>query len=195
MIINVASKNPAKIQAVRETLSCYSLFAPLELNSTDSNSEIPKQPFGFEDIGNGSKNRAKNCFCGCDYSIGLESGLVNLPFSKSRFYDVCIASIYNGNFHYFGFSAGFEVPKYLVDSITDSEIDLGEACQKHGLCADRHIGSRKGLVGILTNLRVDRKLQIQQALQMALTKLEYPNLYKKIVAPKGFEPSTPRLKA
>ena len=178
MIINVGSRNPAKVEAVREILSDYSIFRSLKLNSIYANSEIPKQPFGFKNIENGSRNRAKNCFKGCDYSIGLESGLINLPFSKSRFYDVCIASIFDGHFYSLGFSSGFEVPKKLVDLIIDEKIDLGEACQKHGLSEDRYIGSREGIVGILTNGRVNRKLQTQQALQMALTRLENSDLYK-----------------
>jgi inosine/xanthosine triphosphatase len=178
MIINIGSKNPAKIQAVRETLSGYPLFLPLELNSAYADSEIAKQPFGLRNIEKGSKNRARNCFEDCDYSIGLESGLINLPSSKYRFYDVCIASIFDGYFCFVGFSGGFEVPKKFVNSIIKEGIDLGEACQNHGLCEDRHIGSREGIVGILTNGRVNRKLQTQQALQMALTRLENPDFYK-----------------
>jgi len=180
MIINVGSKNPVKVEAVKEILSDYSLFAPLELNSMYSNPEISKQPFGFRNIENGAKNRARNCFENCDYGIGLESGLINLPSSKSRFYHVDVCSIFDGYFYSFGFSSGFEVPKKLVNSIIKEGVDLGESCQKNGLCEDRHIGSREGIVGILTNLRVDRKLQIKQALQMALTRLENHKLYNQI---------------
>lgn len=178
MIINVGSKNPVKIEAVKEVLRDYRSLEIDKLNYLEVSLEVSEQPFGWNQIVSGSKERAKKSFTNCSYSIGLESGLVHLPHSKSRLYDVCVCSIFEGYFYFFGFSSGFEIPKYLADSITNSGIDLGEACQKHGLSPDKNIGSREGLIGLLTNKRIDRKEQIKQALQMALIRLENPNLYK-----------------
>ena len=178
MIINIGSKNPAKIQAVREVLRDYPTLEIDKINAIEVSSGVPEQPFGWNQIVNGSKERARKSFSNCDYSIGLESGLIQLPHSKSRFYDVCVCSIFDGYFYLHGFSSGFEVPKRLVDSTIKKGIDLSQACHEHGLSPDENIGSREGLIGILTNGRIDRKILTQQAFQTALTKLENPDLYK-----------------
>ncbi|KKK58368.1 hypothetical protein LCGC14_3045120, partial [marine sediment metagenome] len=60
-------------------------------------------------------------------------------------------------------------------------IDLSRACYEHGLSPDENIGSREGIVGFLTNNRIGRKIQTQQALQLALIRLENRDLYRQIV--------------
>ena len=74
IIINVGSTNPVKIDAVWETLQQYSFLNPFDLNSMEVSSEVSEQPRGIEEIVKGAKNRAKNSFMMCNYSIGLESG-------------------------------------------------------------------------------------------------------------------------
>lgn len=178
MIINIGSKNPSKIEAVREVLREYESLEIDQINSIEVSSCVPEQPFGWNDTIEGSKERARKSFINCDYSIGLESGLIQLPNSKSHFYDVGVCSIFDGYFYSLGFSGGFEVPKKLVDLIMKEGINLSQACYEYGLSPDENIGSREGIVGLLTNKRIDRKEQIKQSIYMALPKIENPDLYK-----------------
>ena len=178
MIFNIGSKNPVKIEAVKDVLRDYPALEIDQINSIEVSLETPEQPFGWKDIVEGSNERARKSFTNCSYSIGLESGLIKLPYSKTRSYDVCVCSIFEGYYYFFGISGGFEVPKKLVDSVKEKGINLSQSCYEYGLSPDEDIGSREGLIGHLTKKRIDRKEQIKQALQMALTKLENPDLYK-----------------
>ena len=179
MKIYIGSLNPAKIEAVRESLLGCSYFDGFELIGKNVDSEIRKQPFGHAEIERGARNRARNAKFGGDFGIGVESGLVSLPSTKQRFYDLCIASLYDGSIFYQGFSGGFEVPKSLVKLIVKDNLDLGEACQELSLAEDEKIGSRDGIVGILTNGIINRRAQVKQAVEMALTSFHRPDLYKR----------------
>ncbi len=174
--INVGSKNPAKVEAVREVLESYDFLKPFEMDYFDVFSGVREQPIGIEEIVLGSKNRAKNSFINCDYSIGLESGLIS-PYSDS-FLDVCSCSIYDGNNFYSGFSEAFEIPRYIVKMIFEENLDLSQATRKAGLTNSEKIGNEKGIINILSGGRFTRAGQIKTALKMALIPLENARLYK-----------------
>ena len=123
MIINIGSKNPVKIEAVKEVLRDYRSLEIDKLNYLEVSLEVSEQPFGWNQIVSGSKERARKSFSNCNYSIGLESGLIQLPNSKDHFYNVGVCSIFDGHSHSLGFSGGFEVPKKLADSIIKEEIN------------------------------------------------------------------------
>ena len=176
IVINIGSRNPVKIGAVREVISEYPFLNPFDLNSLEVSSEISEQPRGIEEIIKGAENRARNSFMICDYSIGLESGIFQTPYFK--FVDMAVCSIYDGeNFHY-GFSEGFAVPPKLAKLINEEGLDLSQAAKKAGMTASNKIGYEKGIINILTNGRFVRADQIKSSLQMALISLENPDLYR-----------------
>ncbi|MEK6842329.1 MAG: DUF84 family protein, partial [Nanoarchaeota archaeon] len=134
-----------------------------------------EQPKGIEEIVAGAKKRAENSFMICDYSIGLESGLIQIPYFK--FADFAVCSVYDGqNFHY-GFSEGFVIPPNLAKLINEEGLDLSQAAKKAGMTTSEKIGNEKGVIGILTNGRYVRGDQIKSALKMALIALENPEFY------------------
>ena len=178
MIINIGSKNPVKIEAVKEVLRGYTSLEINRINSIEVSLETPKQPISWTQIVNGSKERARKSFSNCNYSIGLESGLIQLPNSKDHFYNVGVCSIFDGHSHSLGFSGGFEVPKKLADSIIKEEINLSQACYEYGLHPNENIGSKEGIIALLTNWRINRKEQIKQSIYMALPKIVNPHFYK-----------------
>ncbi|MBI4116759.1 DUF84 family protein [Candidatus Pacearchaeota archaeon] len=176
--INVGSKNPAKVEAVREVLESYDFLKPFEMNYFDVFSGVREQPIGFDEIVLGSRNRAKNSFLNCDYSIGLESGIFLLPHSGSSYFDVCSCAIYDGKDFYLGISEAFEIPKKLSDLIRDENFDLSRATRKAGLTSSEKIGNEKGIINILSGGRFTRGEQIKKSLQTALMRLENPRYYK-----------------
>ena len=174
--INVGSKNPTKIEAVREVLDGYNFFNPFEINSFDVSSGISEQPIGIDSIVFGSRNRAKNSFLNCDYSVGLESGLFRHYLDS--FLDICSCSIYDGKNFYSGFSEAFEIPKNIVKLILEENFDLSQATKKAGFTQSEKIGNENGIINILSGGRFVRGDQIKRSLQMALIPLENSKYYK-----------------
>ena len=176
MIIYVGSKNPVKVGAVQETICDYPLLCDAVLHSFDSSSGVSKQPQSFEETVVGAKNRARSIFSHCDYSFGIESGLLTVPISK-RLMDVCVCAIYDGKKCAYGISSGFELPTAIEKLVIEENMDLNEATFEIGLTKNNTVGFSEGLIGILTCNRVTRKNYTKQAIQMALIQLEFPEWY------------------
>ncbi len=173
MLIKVGSQNPAKVEAVREILQEYSHLKDAKIEGVDVSSDISEQPLSLEETVRGAANRARNSFGDCSYSVGIESGLVAVPYTKSGYMDLCAAVIYDGTEVHVGLSSSFEFPdKEITRMIVEDGIDMAQAVNQAGLTSDPAIGSKQGAVGILTKGRVDRKEYTKQALRMALIHID-----------------------
>lgn len=181
MLIAIGTTNTAKVQALEETLKGYPIFADaFKIIPFSVSSEVSNQPLSLEETIQGAKNRAKNCFTACDscsYGFGIENGFIEAPGAKTGFLHVTVCSVYNGTDYYVGLSTGFEVPPAILSLVKDKKMDLCDACLKSGITTNSSIGSQEGLVGILTNGRVDRKAYSKQAIMSALVQLEYASWY------------------
>jgi inosine/xanthosine triphosphatase len=181
MLIAIGTTNTAKVQALEEVLKGYSIFEnTVQIIPFSVPSGVSDQPLSLQETIEGAKNRAKNSFIGCDscsYGFGIESGLLEAPGTRTGFLHVSVCSIYNGKDHYVGLSTGFEVPPAILSLVTDKKMDLSQACLETGISTNTSIGSQEGLVGILTNGRVDRKEYSKQAIRSALVQLEYAEWY------------------
>lgn len=176
MKINVASTNIQKIQAVKDIASLYEIFKNSEIEGVSVSSGVSDQPWTLEATIDGAINRAKNAFIDCDYSVGIESGLVGVPKTKSGFVDVCVCAIYDGKEVYVGLSTTFEIPKRALDLI-DETTDLSSAWRKAGLTNEEKIGTGNGVVGMLTKNRITRLEQTRQALISAMVRLDNKELF------------------
>lgn len=171
--IHVGSKNKAKIEAVKETIADYPHLKKAKVEGVEARSEISEQPLSLEETIKGAINRARNAFKACDYSLGLESGLMKVPYTKSGYMDVCACAIFDGTEFHIGLSSSWEFPdKTVMDIIVNEGLDMSQAINKAGLTNNPKIGSEQGAIGILTKGRVDRKAYTKQAIQMALIHLE-----------------------
>ena len=177
IIINVGSKNPIKIGAVREVIRQYSFLNPFYFNSLEVSSGVSEQPMSLEEAVKGARKRAENSFVECDYSIGLESYLSKIP-NSNKFMDKCFCEIYDGNKFYSGESEGFVIPPVLANLILEKGLDLSQAAKRAGLTGSEKIGNEKGIINILSGGRFVRADQIKSALKMALVELENPHLYR-----------------
>lgn len=173
MKINVGSKNKAKVEAVAEILKEYQHLADAVIISLEAASGVSDQPKSLDETMQGAINRAKGAWNDCDYSIGLESGLMQVPLSKTGYMDVCVCAIYDGKECHPGLSSAWEFPdKKILDSILNEGLDMSQAINKAGLTKNPGIGSEEGAIGILTKGRLNRKEYTKQALRMALIHLE-----------------------
>jgi inosine/xanthosine triphosphatase len=181
MRIAIGTKNSAKVQALEETLKGYPIFENgVQIFPFSVPSEVSNQPLSIEETILGAKNRAKNSFIACDscsYGFGIESGLIEAPGATTGFLHVTVCSIYNGADYYVGLSTGFEVPPAILSMVKDEKMALCDACLQSKITTNTSIGSQEGLVGILTNGRLDRKTYSKQAITSALVQLEYASWY------------------
>ena len=177
-VINLGSLNPIKIEAVKEVISDYNFLMPFIIHPLDVFSGVSKQPKSLEETISGAINRSKNSFKNCNYSFGIESGLMKVPETKTGYMDVCVCSIYDGEFHNIGLSSAFEFPKKIIDLIFGRSMnDVNQAFYNAGLTHNEKIGASEGAIGLLTHGRVTRKDYTKQAIQMALIHLENSELY------------------
>lgn len=178
MKINVGSKNEIKVSAVREAVSGYSSLSRAQISAVEAPSKISEQPKSLEETIRGAINRAKGAFQNCDISFGIESGMMQVPYTKTGYMDFCACVIYDGNECHIGLSAAFEFPREVTRLILEEGLDANQAFYKLGLTSNQKIGSAEGATGMLTKGRVTRKDYTKQAIAMALIHLENSDLFK-----------------
>lgn len=177
MIFNIGSKNKAKVEALKEILKEYSNFLNAEVIIKDINSGVSDQPKSLEETIDGAMKRAKNSFDNCNYSIGLESGLMKVPETKTGYMDVTACAIYDGQKFHLGLSSAFEYPIKLTKYVLDENTNISDAAKKLGITGKDNLGAEEGMIGILTKGRLDRKGYTKQAILTALIHLENKDLY------------------
>ena len=97
--VKVGSSNPVKVNAVKKAFGKY--FKGVKVQGAAVDSGVREQPLTLFQILQGAKNRAKNTFCDCDYSVGIESGIMKFP-SNSGFMEITIAVIFDGKNYFTG---------------------------------------------------------------------------------------------
>jgi len=168
IIIHVGSKNTIKINAVKEILHDYLYLKDADIITAESLSEVSDQPKSLEETVKGAMNRAKNVFQNCDYSFGIESGLMAVPGTKTGHMDVCVCAIFDGKEYHLGLSSAWEAPKEVANYMLNEGLDMNDAAYKAGFTKNRRIGSAEGLIGIMTKGRLTRKEYTKEAIRTAL---------------------------
>jgi inosine/xanthosine triphosphatase len=171
MIVNIGSKNPNKFNAVKEAFLLFEQFQNACFESIAADSEISNQPVGFEETITGAANRSKNAFLQCAFSVGLESGLVPIPLTRTGYMNLSVCVIYNGKELYTGISPAFELPDNITKLVIHEKLELDEAILKSGLSANPRIGYSEGIIGVLTDGVVTRKDYMLPAVTMAMAQL------------------------
>jgi len=177
MKVNVGTKNQNKVLAVKETLLDFPEFSEAEVIAIEVDSGVSKQPKSMEQTTKGAMNRAKNAFKNCDISIGLESGLMEFPNTKSGYMDVTMCAIYDGKKFHLGGSSLFEYPKSIVDLIFSKDYEVDEAAKESGFTESSCVGKEQGMIGLLTKGKLNRKDYSKQAVLTALIHLLNPEHY------------------
>jgi inosine/xanthosine triphosphatase len=173
MKIIIGTKNKAKIEAVEELIQDYDFLVGSKVEGISVESGISEQPLSLEETITGAMNRARASFSNCNYSVGLESGLMQVPGTKSGYMDFCACAIYDGEEFHLGLSSAWEFPNpEVMKLILDDGLDMSQAINKVGLTNNPQIGSEEGAIGILTKGRLVRKEYTKQAILTALIHLE-----------------------
>jgi inosine/xanthosine triphosphatase len=148
-------------------------------NGKDSVSEVSSHPVTLEETFKGARNRAIEAYKyavkqydKCAFSVGIEAGIFHVPETNTGYLDTSACVIYDGKSCYYGSSPMFEYPKKVVDRILNGE--------EAGLISDffgNEAKGRGGVIGPLTNGRINRDEFEEYAVVMALTQVLRKDLY------------------
>lgn len=177
MKIIVGSENKVKIAAVRETIKGYSFLKYARVKGQKVPSDVSFQPTTLTQTMNGARNRAMNAFYNCDFSFGIEDGIMRNPLSVEKFdyfdyMNVCACVIFDGKRLHTGLAPCFSYPADITWRVIIQGIDVNDAMYNAGFTKKKKIGSYEGAIGMFTKGRQTRKENIMQAIMMALVSLE-----------------------
>jgi inosine/xanthosine triphosphatase len=177
MKIGVGSKNKTKVEAVVQAFSDSIMFQSAEVEGVDVKIEQFGHPKTLEETVAGAVNRAKQAYVAHDLGIGIESGLMAVPHTKTGFMEVAACAIYDGNQIHLGFSQAYEWPKKVFEKIMHEKLDGSQAMQAAGITQKAKLGEHEGFVGVMTKGRINRTSYNKAAVIMALIHLENPEHY------------------
>lgn len=177
MLVLVGSKNPVKIESVKEAFDKY--FPNVNVQGIEVSSGVSDQPVN-EDTFNGAKNRAdalriinKANKLGAQYFVGIEGGIINI---YDKWFSLgCICILDDRGKTGFGTSPHFSLPTSIIDKLLQG-IELGTVIDE---LTDQHNSKQKsGAIGHLTKDVITRKDLYLQGIITALIPFINPELFK-----------------
>ncbi|OGC86953.1 hypothetical protein A3D70_01990 [Candidatus Adlerbacteria bacterium RIFCSPHIGHO2_02_FULL_54_18] len=180
MKINVGSKNITKVAGVRDAVAMYpTLFPDVEVVAVDVQVEEFGHPKNLNETIGGAIERARKAFTdGCNYSVGLEGGLMEVPHTKSGYMEVGACAIYDGKNVALGLSPAFEWPKGVTEMILAGGGDASVAFKKLGYTEHEKIGNISGgIIGVLTDGKMPREDFSKYSIMMAIIQIEKDCMY------------------
>lgn len=171
--IIVASKNPVKMDAVREGLSVF-LNVAFEVLGVSVESGVSDQPMSDAETLTGALNRvyeAMKQYPSHDYYVGLEGGVEQTASGLMAFAWMVIS---NGQKVGKARTASFFLPPEVAE-LVHGGMELGDADDI--VFAKSNSKQQNGAVGLLTNDAITRKSLYLPAVQMAFIPFLNPELY------------------
>ena len=164
MKVVVGSKNPVKINATGNILR--KIYKNVEVTSKDVDSGVSDQPFGLDETIKGAVNRAKNAYSDeADLSVGIESGLMEIPGSITGYIDLQWCAIFDGDIVTIGVSSGFEYPPKVIKKVLNG-VEVGDVMDK--ITGVEDLGQKKGAVSYLSHDMLDRTQNTEQCVLTAM---------------------------
>jgi inosine/xanthosine triphosphatase len=168
--IFVASLNTNKIQAVQE------VFPSFQVKGVAGRSGVREQPLSLDEIIEGAVFRAKSVFRDCEYSVGIEDGIAQVPETRSGYMNFCCCAVYDCRRTYLGLGPAFEYPPQCTKRVVEEVITISEAFLP--LTNKPDIGYEEGIIGFLTKGRMSRKDYTKLAVEMARVQMDNAHLYE-----------------
>jgi inosine/xanthosine triphosphatase len=178
MKILVGSKNPVKIEAVKEAFSKY--FDKINVVGIEVSADVPAQPINDQTF-DGAQNRAltlqavsnaKNL--DADFFVGIEGGIQKNFDRWFAFGCMCIIDK-KGNTS-FGTSPHFELPENVIQQLLKG-IELGNVMDK--IMNTKNSKQNHGAIGFFTNGAMNRKELYVPGLIAALVPFNHKEMYFK----------------
>lgn len=176
MKILVGSKNPVKIEAVRESFEKY--FENLEIAAFEVESGVSVQPVNDETFV-GAQNRASNLFdlnkrenLNADFFVGIEGGIIQIFGKWFAFGCMCVMD--KGGKVGYGTSPHFELPDSVIEKLL-SGIELGDVMDE--IMRQENTKQKMGAIGYFTNGIMHRKDLYIAGLTVAVIPFLHDKLY------------------
>lgn len=169
MIIGMGTKSALKQRSVESALR--QLGQKAEIVSTEVESVVPANPFGFDQIVTGARHRAKVALeiPGASWGLGIETGLVNIEGQYFDMAGICVLT--DRGDESISFSAGMFVPDWVIEWIRKEDVEFGVITQQ--LSGD----SEKDPIKYFSADKMKREEMLSQAVMVALNKLINPDRY------------------
>lgn len=168
MLVIVGSKNPIKIKAVKNVLKPF-FGKKLKVKGIKVDLDLPNQPIGIEETIKGAIKRAKFALDfekNVDYGIGIEAGLIKVPYTISGYMDQQITAILDKNLCLtLGASSMFELPKTIIEKIVKKGVEMEKAIEE--LTGIKNIGEKQGAIGYFSYGKINRLKLTEQSILMA----------------------------
>lgn len=173
MKIVVASKNPVKVNAVKEAFKiCFS--TPFEIEGIAVGSGVSDQPRSDGETKTGAKNRVDRMMSNgtsADYFVGIEGGIDVL---EDRLFAFAWIAVSNGKQQSFARTGSFELPPKVAELIYEG-MELGDADDQ--VFNQQNSKQQNGAVGLLTRNLLTREKLYEHAILLALIPFLNQNLY------------------
>jgi len=172
--IAVASRNPVKMDAVREGLSVF-LNDDIELHGLLVESGVSDQPMSNDETLKGADVRVENArvnFPGYDFYVGVEGWVENTISGLMAFAWIVIS---NGKKTGKARTASFFLPPEVA-RLVNQGMELGDADDI--VFSKSNSKQQNGAIGLLTKDVISRKTLYLPAVQMAFIPFLNPRLYQ-----------------
>ena len=184
IIFCVGSLNPTKIDAAKSAFSRY--YNNFEVYNIKAESKVSNQPIGLIKIIEGAINRAKQSLFFIInkkklqrniFGVGIEAGLVEIPYTRTGFMDFQFCAIINeARKISLGSGIAFEYPNFVVDQILqDQEKEIGEIIGK--LADNENLKNEAGAISFLSKNNIKRTEILTEAVICALLPFVNIELY------------------
>ena len=172
----MASKNPVKMDAVKDALSVF-LNDEIDLLGVSVESGVSDQPMSDAETLLGAETRIKNAqnqFSGFDFYVGIEGGVEETVSGLMAFAWIVISNVEKtGKAR----TASFFLPSEVA-KLVHQGMELGDADDI--VFSKSNSKQQNGAVGLLTNDAITRKSLYEPAVQLAFISFLNPELYPEI---------------
>lgn len=177
MLIIVGSSNPVKINATKNVFEKF--YTCLKIRGVEFKTSTPPQPIGLKQTISGAIERAKmakESFPRADFTVGIEAGLIPMPYTLTGYVDQQFAAILDKDGRItIGGGPVFEHPPKILRRVLKGGLEIGVAMEE--LTGIEGIGEMHGAIGYLSHGFLNRTHLTEQAVFMALIPRINFNLY------------------
>ncbi len=174
LVVNVGSKNKAKIWAARDVF--LKIFKKVEIHGMEVEGRVPDSPLD-DQIREGATRRAKESIGSADFGVGIEGGMeTDTKDGSVNMLHYC-AIVDKRGVITVGQGPVFRLPRFVAENVRDG-LPLIEA-EKRILNVDE-IEEEKGLAGHLSMGATSRKKLAEISVIMALIPRLRPDLYAEL---------------
>jgi inosine/xanthosine triphosphatase len=167
LLVAIGTSNPVKVKAVENVLSAFFKVTSV---MKEVSSGVPPQPVGMDQTIKGAVTRAKKALdgeAGAELGVGIEAGLIQVPWTISGYMDQQFAAIVDkGGRITLGAGPSFEYPRKVVDRIFGEKIEVNKAMVD--LSGIEALGHKQGAIGYFSKGQLDRTRLTELAVLMAM---------------------------